>query len=187
VVVRRIGCGLRKTSIMPGQVRCGHILIGCGIILHSKPPNLLDEPVLVHPVVALDPSLRLGAAGADDPNPERGFGRRSSCRRSSRRRARSGMRTAGSGRQSGSISRPRTWPPQVAGGRWRRCSEPTSMPTKPLCCESFWRRESSGRYSSMIPTCTLTYTPRSRSRMVGKEKTAEERVEVHISGRGAAR
>jgi hypothetical protein len=69
-------------------------------------PGIGDAPLFPSPE---DPTMRSPGTW-----PTHG---RSSWRGSSPTRAPSGTRTAGSGRRSESTSRPRTWPPQVAGGQ----------------------------------------------------------------------
>src|SRR6266550_6740746 len=60
----------RKTSVVLRQIFFFQILVRGFVAADPFPPQLLDQPILMDPVVALHSSLRLRRTGGNDSNPQ---------------------------------------------------------------------------------------------------------------------
>ena len=68
VIVLRLSCWNRKPSVVRRQIFFFQILVGGLVAIDPFPPQFLDQPILMGPVVPLHPPLGLGRTGGDDPN-----------------------------------------------------------------------------------------------------------------------
>src|SRR5512144_3012419 len=69
MIVFRLNCSLRKTPVVFGQILLFQILIGRRVTGNPFPPQLLDQPVLMHAMAALHSPFVLRCTGCDDPYP----------------------------------------------------------------------------------------------------------------------
>ena len=68
MIVLRLSDRNGKPSVVRRQIFFCQILVGGFVAIDLLPPQFLDQPILMGPVVAFYPALRLGCTGGNDPD-----------------------------------------------------------------------------------------------------------------------